>query len=72
MHVNWNYDCAWGQALLASRGWSASETGAAYERAFELSRGLGGERVLPVMYGLYTFYFVRGEYERALALRSSV
>ena len=57
-----------GQALLASRGWSASETGAAYERAFELSRGLGGERVLPVMYGLYTFYFVRGEYERSLGV----
>ena len=57
-----------GQALLASLGWSASETGAAYERAFELSRGLSGERILPVMYGLYTFYLVRGEYERSLGV----
>ncbi|MBT6277604.1 MAG: hypothetical protein HOI95_26150, partial [Chromatiales bacterium] len=55
-----------GRALLASSGWSVPQTGAAYERALELSRQQGDARLFPVMYGLYTFYLVRGEYVRSL------
>ena len=50
-----------GRSLLASRGWSAEETGHAYQRARVLSENLNSEHAFTILYGLYTFYLVRGE-----------
>jgi predicted ATPase len=57
------------QALLASRGWTAPETGEAFTRARELCRALGHPPLtFPVLRGLCTFHWIRAEYNTALAI----
>lgn len=62
------------QGLLAvphtlTKGWAAPEVGRAYTRAAELSARIeGNPQLLPTRMGLFTFYLVRGEHERAKAL----
>ncbi|RAI03532.1 adenylate cyclase [Acuticoccus sediminis] len=58
-----------GQASLATLGFAAPETGAAYARAQELCLSLGeaGE-LYPVLYGLSVFHFQRGDLDRAHAV----
>jgi class 3 adenylate cyclase/predicted ATPase len=57
---------ALGGALIAARGYSAPETGRAYERARELCGRLGRPAELfMVLRGLWNCYFVRGELQRA-------
>lgn len=48
----------YGLAMLAMKGWSASEYGDAYKRARELCRGLGGDdpRLFSVLSGLANFH----------------
>jgi class 3 adenylate cyclase/predicted ATPase len=60
---------ALGGALIATRGFAAGETGAAYARAAELC-GLIGETtsLYPVRYGVFVFHLVRGELARAREL----
>jgi predicted ATPase len=51
-----------GGALLNAKGWAASETGAAYERALELCQQLGDTtQVFPVLWGLTVVYVNRAE-----------
>jgi tetratricopeptide (TPR) repeat protein len=57
---------ALGAPLGAARGFSSPEVKAAYTRARELSRQVEETRQLaPVLVGLRTFHFVRGEFRRA-------
>jgi predicted ATPase/class 3 adenylate cyclase len=61
-----------GPALIASKGWSASETEAAYKRAADLCQQVGNTpQLFPVLYGVCTVYAVRPELKqvRELALR---
>jgi transcriptional regulator with AAA-type ATPase domain/predicted ATPase len=55
---------ALGTALIATKGWAAPEVVAAYTRARELCQQLGETpQLLPVLWGLATFYFVRAEHQ---------
>jgi predicted ATPase/DNA-binding winged helix-turn-helix (wHTH) protein len=58
-----------GPALIATRGNAAPEVGAAYERAVEVGRRVGEDaRLFPVLFGLRSFHFVRGELRPASKL----
>src|SRR5262249_10176794 len=51
-----------GVPLMATKGFAAPETGQAYERVRVLCQQLGDTpQIFPVLFGLYVFYFVRGE-----------
>ena len=53
-------------ALMAHKGYAAPEVAAAYDRARELCHQVGQTpRLIRVLLGLGTFYFVRGELEAA-------
>jgi tetratricopeptide (TPR) repeat protein len=53
---------ALGGACIASMGWNASETGAAYARAYELSRRTEDESQLPtILTGRAVYYHVRAD-----------
>ncbi len=55
-----------GQALIATKGFAASEVEGAYTRALELSRQVGETpQLFPVLRGLAAFYGVRGELQTA-------
>src|SRR5262245_51085278 len=55
---------ALGTALSAIKGWAAPEVAAAYTRARELCEQLGETpQLLPVLWGLATFYVVRAEHK---------
>jgi predicted ATPase len=58
-----------GPALMAAKGYAAPEVERAYARARELCRQMGETpRLLQVLLGLETFYFVRGEFQTAREL----
>jgi len=55
-----------GLSLIAVKGWAAPEVGQAYARARELCRQIRDTPQLsPVLYGLWSFYVVRAEYQTA-------
>jgi predicted ATPase len=56
-----------GRTFLATKGFSAPETGQAYARARELCSRLGETRqIFPVLYGIWTFHVVRADHATAL------
>jgi predicted ATPase len=60
---------ALGRALMAIRGYTAPEVVQVFSRSRELCRQLGETpQLLPVLFGLWAFYLVRGELETARGL----
>jgi predicted ATPase len=60
---------ALGPALMATKGDGATEVHHTYERARVLcQRTAATPRLFPVLFGLWVFYFIRVEYQTALAL----
>ena len=60
---------ALGASLVASRGFAAPEVEHAYSRARALCRRLGDTREIgPVLFGLWGFYYVRGDLQSAREL----
>jgi DNA-binding winged helix-turn-helix (wHTH) protein/predicted ATPase len=60
---------ALGPALIAVKGWAASETERAYTRAQELCDRLGDSpELFPALFGIWAMYLVRGELQKANAL----
>jgi class 3 adenylate cyclase/tetratricopeptide (TPR) repeat protein len=58
-----------GVVQTAMSAYSAPEVGQRFERALELSRGLDESTALfPALHGLYRFYYVRADVERASGL----
>ena len=57
-----------GPVRMATRGYAAPEVEQAYTRALTLSRGAQGPSAFPVLWGIWIFYAVRGELDRALEL----
>jgi DNA-binding winged helix-turn-helix (wHTH) protein/tetratricopeptide (TPR) repeat protein len=58
-----------GPALIAVKGWAASETERAYIRARELCDRLGDLRALfPALFGMWAIYLDRGEFRTAYEL----
>ena len=58
-----------GPALIATKGNAAPEVGAVYERAVELARQVGEDaQLFPVLFGLRSYHFVRGELRTASEL----
>jgi len=57
---------ALGPALLAVKGWAASETERAYTRARELCDRIGDSpELFPALFGMYAMYLVRGKVQIA-------
>ena len=57
---------ALGVPLIATKGYAAPDVGSAYLRARELCQQLGeSPDVSEALWGLWTFYFLRGEFEKA-------
>ena len=62
-----------GEALIAAKGWSASEVPQVYQRARQLCEQLQQtSQLLAVLYGLFAYYHVRGEADRALEVASDL
>jgi class 3 adenylate cyclase/predicted ATPase len=62
-----------GVPLLASKGYAAPEVEAAYTRANELCEKIGETpQLLPVIYGLWAFFFVRAQHSEALRLATQL
>jgi predicted ATPase/class 3 adenylate cyclase len=60
------------RALLAIKGYTP-EVEAAYTRALELSQSAGEiSRLFPVLRGLFSFYTLRGEFEKALPVGEQI
>ena len=60
---------ALGLPLIATKGYGAAETGAAYDRARELCDGVGSSlQFLPIMYGQGVFWCVHGEFRKGQTL----
>ena len=60
---------ALGNSLMAAKGYGSPEVGEAYARARELCQQVGEtSQLLPVLYGLWAFYLVRAEHQRACEL----
>ena len=58
-----------GNAMMAARGSASEEVERAFTRARELCREVGETRHLfPVLFGLWTYYFVRAEHRVAIEL----
>jgi class 3 adenylate cyclase/predicted ATPase len=56
-----------GNALLAARGFAAPETGAAYQRALELSNRLDDRsRLMPALFGRWIYHMARAEVRACL------
>lgn len=59
--------------LAAIRGWAAPEVAANAERCIALSRELGGGgRLIPSLYGLWTFHVVRGDRQPSFDLAAEL
>jgi predicted ATPase len=55
---------ALGMPLIATKGYAAPETGAAYARGQELCERMGrADRLLPIVYGRWAYNVVAGEHE---------
>jgi predicted ATPase len=60
---------ALGLPLIATKGYAAAETGAAYDRARELCDRIGtSSQLFPIMYGQGVFSLVHGEYRKGQSL----
>jgi len=60
---------ALGNVLMVTKSWSASEVERAYTRAHELCRRLGETpQLVLVLWGLYSFYGMKGDYRTATEL----
>src|SRR5262249_25564254 len=62
---------ALGTALMATKGYAAAEVEQTYNRAWQLCQQLyAGEtaRLLPILYGRWVFYFIRGAHRIAFQL----
>jgi predicted ATPase/class 3 adenylate cyclase len=58
-----------GPVLIATKGYAAPEVGTVYDRARELCQRAENSSQLPVVvFGLFAFYVVRAEHEKALTL----
>jgi class 3 adenylate cyclase/predicted ATPase len=58
-----------GGALIAARSFAATETGRAYERAWQLCQQLGDEsQRMPVLFGRWTHHVARAELNEGLAV----
>src|ERR1700732_4927192 len=58
-----------GPVLIATKGYAAPEVRAVYDRARELCQRAENSSQLPiVLFGLFAFYVVRADHEKALAL----
>jgi predicted ATPase/DNA-binding winged helix-turn-helix (wHTH) protein len=58
-----------GPALIAVKGWAASETERAYTRARELCDRLGDSpELFPALFGMWAIYLDRGEFQTACEL----
>ena len=67
------FQIALGSALSAIKGWAAPEVEQAYNRARELCQQVGETPQLPqVLWGLWFFYHVRGEFRIALEQAESL
>lgn len=56
-------------ALMATQGFAAAETGAAFDRARELCLALGDPpEIFLVLFGLFSFYLTQAEPHKALAI----
>jgi predicted ATPase len=66
MRQELEFQIALGGACIASKGWGASETGAAYARAYELSRLTEDTSQLPkILSGRFVHYHVRADVPQA-------
>ena len=64
---------ALGPALMSTRGFAAVEVEQAYARARAICGELGkGDRLFPVLWGLFAFYFVKGDLRAAGELAQEV
>src|SRR5207249_4173942 len=60
---------ALGVSLIATKGWAAPEVEQAYSRARQLCQQVGEiPQLLSVVYGLWVFYYIRGELQTAREL----
>ena len=60
---------ALGPVLMAARGWATPEIGTVWKRARELREEVGNTPLaLPVLYGAWSFYLVRGEQATSMKL----
>ncbi len=58
-----------GPVLITTKGYAAPEVGAVYDRALELCQRVENSSQLPVVvFGLFAFYVVRADHEKALSL----
>jgi tetratricopeptide (TPR) repeat protein len=63
-----HFQIALGGACIASKGWTADQTGAAYNRAYELSRQTEDYSQLPkILAGRFVHYHVKGDVQEAQA-----
>lgn len=64
---------ALGPALIATRGYTASNVKTTFVRALVLAEGLNRpEYVVPLLHGQWTFHHVRSEFDMALSLAKKV
>ena len=62
-----------GPPAVALHGWSSPEAEAAFERARQLAESLGqSEQLPPVLWGLWSYYLVRGKQIRAMSMAEQV
>jgi adenylate cyclase len=62
-----------GSALIATKGYGASEVEHTYVRAYELCRQSGSPpQLISILQGLHIFYFVRGELRKAQDLAEQI
>ncbi len=60
-------------ALMNVHGYGHGDVGRAFQRAHELCERIGETAQLaPVLYGLWAYYFVRAQYETAIALGEQI
>jgi class 3 adenylate cyclase/tetratricopeptide (TPR) repeat protein len=66
MRQELRFQIALGGACIAFKGWTASETGAAYARAYELSQATKDPSQLPkILAGLFVHFHVRADVQQA-------
>jgi predicted ATPase len=64
---------ALGRALMATKGYAAPEVGKVYARAQDLCSRVGETpQLVPVLWGLFAFYIVRGELQTANELGKQI
>lgn len=67
------FQIALGAPFVALYGWWSAEAEAAFERARELAESLGAsEQLPPVLWGLWSYYLVRGKHALALAMAEQI